>query len=344
MSLETVPLADGIEMVADPVIEADGQCAHVMALHIDPRSEFHPGVIRCIVKRTGSVHVSGYVDWSRIHTVEMDSRYEARLGPELHISGAEEVVSDLAGDSAYDFLGFEDPNIWCRPEAETVHLYYTIPFFERYSGDICFYLGHAEGPDVASLTMTEPVLGPVADVHSGAKEVAIAPRASDGTRYNLVESNDTRADTSYSVLRTAIAQDLSGPWELGDLAFHPAEDGYDWCRGHVSPGPFLPCEFLDPGVDRVVGLLNGRGANHVVDGKIRYGEFDVGLLVYDYERGDVEWISDEPILRDPDAETITFASAFRQIEPNRGVLYAHVDDSYVRAYLVDADALAPLLP
>lgn len=325
-------------------MRAGKSCEHIMALHLDPRGDGILGVVRCIVNRTGSVGVSGFVDRSQIHVVDMESLYEAKRGPELDIHGTEDVVSTLADDSANDFLGLEDPNIWCERGDETLHLYFTIAFVERYSGDTCVYLGHAEGKDVYSLTMTEPVLAPVSGVHGGAKEVAIAPEAADGNRYNLVESNDAIDGTSYSVLRTAVAPDLSAPWEYGELVFHPAYDGYDWCAGHVSPGPFLPRNFVDVGENRAVGILNGREANRVVDGEITYGRFSIGLMVYDYENGAVEWISEEPFIRDPDARTITFASAFLHTEANRGVIYAHVDDSYVRTYLVDADSLLSYLP
>lgn len=315
-----------------------------MALHVDPRGGKDVGVVRCITNRTGSVKISGFIDQSQVHTAEMESFYEARRGPELDIRGCRDVISDLRSDDTQQFLGLEDPNVWCPPDSDTLHLYCTIPFVERYSGDTCVYLGHAEGPDVHSLEMTEPVLEPVSGVHGGAKEVAIAPEATDGNRYNLVESNDTIDDTSYSVLRTAIAPDLSGPWEYGDLVFHPAHDGFEWCSGHVSTGPFLPSEFVDVGENRRVGLINGREVNRVVDGQIRYGEFAIGLMVYDYEHGEIEWVSEEPFICDPDAQSITFASGFRQTDADRGVIYAHVDDSYVRAYLVDADSLSSYLP
>lgn len=344
MSPETSRFNGAIEIVTEPVIRADETCEHIMSLHLDPRGDGELGILRCIITRTGSVQRSGFVDRSQIHTVEMESPYRATRGPELDIRGTEDVVSSLADGTTNDFIGLEDPNIWCSYDADVLHLYCTIPFIERYSGDTCVYLGHAEGEDIYSLTMTEPVLKPVSGVHGGAKEVAIAPQASDGNRYNLVESNDTIGDTAYSVLRTTIAPDLSGPWEYGDLVFHPALDGHEWCGGHVSPGPFLPREFLDVGEGRIVGLLNGREANRVVDGEIRYGEFAIGLMVYDYENADVEWVSEKPFIRDPDAVSITFASAFRQTAANRGLIYAHIDDSYVRVYRVDADSLSSYLP
>ena len=46
-------------------------------------------------------------------------------------------------------------------------------------------------------------------------------------------------------------------------------------------------------------------------------------------------------LEDPDAKNITFASDFVQ---DKKILYAHVDDSFIRAYEIDAKELKKLLP
>jgi hypothetical protein len=344
VSPDTDRLNEAVERVIEPVIEATDPCGHIMAFHFDSRADHGHGVIRCIVRREGSVQVSGFVDRSQVHLVERETPYEADMGPEIAIQGAKEVVNDLPEYDRCEFLGFEDPNLWCHLESETIHYYCTIPFRDRDTRNTALYLGHAEGDSVDSLTMTEPVLYPEHDVHSGAKEVAIAPRSSAGHRYNLVESQDTVENTSYSVLRTAIAPDLSGPWEYGEIAYHPAHDSHDWCAGHVSPAPLLPRSFVDVGDSRRVGLLNGREQNRRVEGEILFGTFSVGLMVYNYEDGIVEWVSEDPLVSDPDAETITFASAFEQTNPDCGVMYAHVDDSYVRAYHLDAEQLASRVP
>jgi hypothetical protein len=341
---ETASLNDAVERIAEPVIEATGACRHIMALHLDPRGSSKRGIIRCIVNRTGDVTIPGFIDTSRVNRVEMDSAYDATLGPELEIENDCAVVEDLPEYETSEFLGFEDPNVWCDVDTGTLHFYCTIPFLKHNSGDIMIYLGHAEGTDLDSLTMTAPVLEPELGSHHGAKEVVIVPPSRDGVRYNLVESNDIVEDTMYSVLRTAIAPDLGGPWEYGGIALHPNECDYEWCGGHVSPGPLLPRSFVDVGEDRRVGLLNGREADPRTAGIGGFGRFTVGLLIYDYQAGSVEWVSDEPLFDDPDAETITFASAVRPDGPDDVLVYAHVDDSYVRAYRVNADGLELFLP
>ena len=340
---ETSRLNDAVEMVCRPVIHAEGRSTHIMAIQFDPLESESLGVMRCVESREGNVSVPGYVDRSVLRLVEPTSPFTAETGDSIEIAGSEEIVWGLPEYRTHEFLGFEDPVCRRLPADGTLHLYCTIPFYDEDHGT-AMYLGHASGEDLRSLEMTDPVLGPVEGVHAGAKEPAIAPPSTEGHRNNLVESVDVEDGTNYSVVRVATAQDPADPWEYGEIAFHPAEDGDEWCGGHASPGPFLPPSFLDVGEGRRIGILNGREENVMDDETTRYGTFSVGLLCYDYESGTVEWTSSEPLIRDPTARTITFASAFRQIGPTTGVVYAHVDDSFIRAYVVHADRLQSFLP
>ncbi|GAB3682843.1 hypothetical protein GCM10028857_09400 [Salinarchaeum chitinilyticum] len=345
MNVPRTRLNDAVEMVQEPVLRPGSDCTHIMALHLDPRESNDLGVLRCIDSRSGRVHIPGFVDRSLLRIVEMESQQTATLEGQLQIEGSRDVVSGLDEFEETEFLGYEDPILHRFPEAEArLHLYCTIPFYDPDADGAILYLGHASGPDLYSLEMEEPVLAHEPGVHHGAKEPAIAPVASDGCRYNLVESTDTLEDTTYSVLRSAIARGPSGPWEYGDLVFHPARDGHEWCAGHASPGPFLPSTFVDVGDGLRIGLLNGRETDQWHGDTLGFGAFTIGLMCYDYENATVEWISAEPLIKDPDAHTITFASEFRQIGPKTGLLYAHVDDSFIRVYRVDATALASRLP
>jgi hypothetical protein len=344
MCPNTTRLNDAVERFADPVIEPTELCEHTMSLHFDPQGDYERGIVRCIVKREGDVTEPGFVDTSRVHVVAMESAYEGRVREELSIEGAQDVISARPEYATSQFLGFEDPNLWCDLETMTLHFYCTLPFLDRHTGDIAVYLGHAEGKGLDSLAMTEPVLKPDPGSHRGAKEVAIAPCSRDGVRYNLVESDDIVDGTMYSVLRTAVAPDLSGPWEYDGIALHPQDFDLDWCAGHVSPGPLLPQSFVDVGDDRRVGLLNGRERLEYPDDNSVSGTFAVGLLVYDYQEGTVLRVADRPLFSDPEAELITFASAFRRTGPDEGLIYAHVDDSSIRAYRVDATALTGHVP
>lgn len=331
------------------VIDAKGRFAHVMALALDPRSGYADGVIRCIVKREGDVAVSGYIDRSQLYRVKAASPERIALTEPLQIRGADAVIDRLsrADGEQGDFLGLEDPDIF-RGEDGKLHLYFTLPFrlHDRRKKYMGIDLGHAVGSSLDDLQMTEPALmGDREDLeHSCAKELSIAPPNSAGVRLNLVESYSHDGTEGYSVVRTAIARDMGAPWRFGELAFHPKDHGIPWIGGHASPGPLLPREFIDLGPDRLLGIMNGREANRRSGGRTEYGIFSVGLFIYDYERGRIEWVSPEPLIRDTEARTITFASQFVPGRAGQGILYAHVDDSFVRAYALFAEGMSELLP
>jgi len=172
----------------------------------------------------------------------------------------------------------------------------------------------------------------------------VAPVNKKGLRYNLIESKDRQTDRSYSVVQVAIAEDMGKPWKYGDIAFHPKEHNISWIAGHASPGPLFPETFLDLGVGKRLGIINGREANKKVGTEIKYGIFSVGLFIYDYENGKIDWVSPEPFIRDSKAKIITFASQFVETGKGEGILYAHVDDSFVRAYTLKADLIKMILP
>lgn len=336
-------LNDAVQRIEEPLLEPDGTCTHIMALNLDD-ADTDVGVIRCIDSREGRVHIPGFVDRSVLRIVEMDSLYSAEIGSKLDIEDSEAVVGGLEEFGTREFLGLEDPVLWRDPETGLAHLYCTIPLYDVDLGGSVLYLGHASGKGIESLRMTEPVLGPVPERHDGAKEPAIAPPTAAGHRLNLVESTDHVEGTTYSVVRSAIAEAPDEPWEYDDVVLHPERSGHDWLAGHASPGPLLPSSFVDVGEGKRVGLLNGREENRYDGDTVNFGPFTIGLMIYDYEDGEIEWISNEPFIEDPEARTITFASAFRQIESDRGLLYAHVDDSCVRIYEVDGEALLEYLP
>lgn len=244
-----------------------------------------------------------------------------------------------------DCIGLEDPDIWIDPKTDLMHLYFTIPIkFPSKDEEkrIRVHLGHAVGKDLDSLEMTEPTL--LANEKYNAKEVSIAPVNLKGFRYNLIESRDTRSDWTYSTVQVAIAEDMGKPWKYGKVAFHPAEHKIPWIAGHASPGPLLPKSFMNIGEGKLLGIINGREANQRIGEKIKYGMFSVGLFIYDYEKGVIDWVSPEPFIQDSEAVTITFASQFVETGKGKGILYAHVDDSFVRAYDINAESIKKLLP
>lgn len=320
--------------------ETDLRFNHVMALSLDPRTRHREGVIRCILSREGDVSVAGYIDRSRLHRATM-TPLECFEVSELVIKNEIEILEQLTPEG-FECIGLEDPDIWVDEEADMLHLYFTIPIISHEKGEARIYLGHAVGKTIDTLEMTWPVLSP--DMIGGAKELSVAPLNSKGFRYNLVESGTIEDGVGYSLVRTAVAHDMSKDWRFGDTVFHPRHGGIPWIAGHASPGPLLPEGFIDLGPGKLLGIMNGREADRHENGQVNYGMFSVGLFIYDYENGRIDWVSPEPLVRDSEAQTITFASQFVLTGQGEGILYAHVDDSFVRAYTLHADAIRGLLP
>jgi len=323
-------------------VRADKRFEHLMAIALNPLSGYKDGIIRCITSRKGDVQINGYVDRSVLYKVRGDSLEHFEIGERLIIKNEAEIINKVGGTEG-DFIGLEDPDIWIDDETGLVRVYFTIPIRHiDKNNKIKIHLGHAVGKDLDSLEMTMPVL---LDTYKfSAKEVSIAPLNVKGYRFNLIESRDRAENTTYSVVQVAIAKDMGGPWEYGDIAFHPNKHKIPWIAGHASPGPLLPETFINLGEGKRLGIINGREANQKIGDKIKYGMFSVGLFIYDYENGKIDWVSPEPFIRDSQAKTITFASQFVETGRGAGILYAHVDDSFVRAYTLCADAIKSLLP
>jgi len=325
----------------DKVVDAGSRFSHVMAIALDPRTNYREGVIRCITSREGDVAVSGFIDRSELHKARKGSGEGFNIGEKLAVKNEEIIIGGLKGD--LDFIGLEDPDIWIDEKQGLMHLYFTLPLLD-FADPIKnrIHLGHAVGKDFDSLVMTEPVL--MHDSVGCAKELSVAPLNKVGIRLNLVESSKEENDFPYSVVRVAIAEDMNKRWKFGPIVFHPKERAIPWIGGHASPGPLFPKSFIDIGEGKAVGLMNGREANQRVGTEIKYGTFSVGLFIYDYEKGLIDWVSPEPFIRDTEAKTITFASQFVETTDGKGLLYAHVDDSFVRAYTLSADSIRSLLP
>ncbi len=317
-----------------------GRFTHVMALALNPQTGFKDGVIRCITSREGSVDVSGFVDHSELHVVQETESCRFEIGERLLIHGEEEMITSIL-PIGYELIGFEDPDLAIGDDG-LLHLYFTIAFVHRAEGRSHIYLGHALGKDLQTLCMTEPVL---ARKDTTAKEVSLVPKASDGIYRHLIESSAPGTEFSgYSTVRGAKAAGFGPPWEFGETLLHPAHHAITWMGGHVSPGPLVPSSFLNVGEGKLLGFLNGREADSVDREQVVFGVFSIGLFIYDYEHGQIVWVSPLPFIIDSEATTITFASQFVQTKPGKAILYAHVDDSFVRAYKLSSESLKKLIP
>lgn len=331
------------------VIETDDCFKLVMAITLDPSSGNRRGVARCITSRSGDLRIKGNVDRSELRIITGDSLEHFTIGERLVIRNEDEVIAGLLAEDSdnLDFIGLEDPDIWIDPETNLLHLYFTIALILKNKTPGVHSrvgLGHAVGPTLDTLEMTEPALECDIKQWWSAKEVSIAPKNKAGVRLNLVESSAFEKGIHYSVVRTAIANDMGKPWQFGKLVFHPAEHQISWVAEHASPGPLFSRSFIDVGEGRLLGIMNGREASVVVNEKTKYKTFSVGFFIYDYENGKIDWVSPEPFIRDSEAKIITFASQFIETAQGEGILYAHVDDSFVRAYTLYAEGIRALLP
>ncbi|MEP6795524.1 MAG: hypothetical protein ABJB16_14440 [Saprospiraceae bacterium] len=323
-------------------IAAGAGFEHVMSVALNSRGGYKEGMIRCITSREGDLQVAGYIDRSELHKVQMLSSGHFEIGDRLVIKNESEIIDQICGKER-EFIGLEDPDIWIDEKSGMMHAYFTIPLRSINHQPDLIHLGHAVGKDMDSLEMTMPILMSGKEGISG-KEVSIAPINKNKFRYNLVESATEGKEFWYSTIRVAIAEDMGMPWKFGDTLFNPEEYNIPWIAGHASPGPLLPDTFMDIGEGIRLGIINGREANQREGDKIKYGMFSVGLFIYNFENGKIEWVSPEPFIQDSQAKTITFASQFVETKRGSGVLYAHVDDSFVRAYTIDADKIKSLVP
>ena len=321
----------------------DKRFSHMMAIALDPNSQYKKGVIRCITSREGDVDTKGYIDKSELYTISGETLEKFSVGEQLQIKNEQEILDRLDSKN-WNFIGLEDPDIFVDDKTGLTHIYFTMPLLnkDKTKEQSLIHLGHAVGKNLNSLEMTMPALR--ADAKNTAKEVSIAPVNSKGIRYNLIESSSIEERVWYSTVRVATAEDMGAPWQFGETVFHPNEYKIPWIGGHASPGPLFSKTFIDVGEGKVLGVMNGREANRNEGGKTIYGMFSVGLFIYDYEQGAIDWVSPEPLIRDTEAKTIPFASQFVETKPGEGILYAHVDDSFVRAYTLHTDGVRQLLP
>ena len=136
----------------------DARYKHMMALSLDEKTGYQQGLIRCIASRTGDVKEKGFVDRSFLHHVFRNDSGKLVVGEKLTMKGEEDLIKKFSGQD-WDFIGFEDPDIWNDPDDGKTHIYFSIPLKPKKEGDKTrIYLGHAEGDDLNSLTITEPVL------------------------------------------------------------------------------------------------------------------------------------------------------------------------------------------
>jgi hypothetical protein len=310
-----------------------------MALSIDRKSKSpYIAVAREITKSNkDNPNICGNVDESKLVVIESRDGLNWRKIKDLEIKGIKEVIKSLESKDKY-FIGLEDPDIW-RDEKGIEHVYFTIAF--KYKNKIGFevYLGHAQGKTLNNLTATSPVLSPIFSKGiRGFKEVSISILNKKNCRINLTEAQVFKKNNCYSTIAITKSKSMSKPWKHLGIALNPRKMKYKWCQGELSSCCFLPKDYIYLN-NFLVGIVNGREPKKIVKNQKVYGKFRPGLALFNPQTGEIPWVSPEPLFEDPDAKGITFASDFLKTGKDEGILYCHVDDSFVRAYKINAKEL-----
>lgn len=334
-----------VSYLEKPVItDPEGRPMFALAV-FDERNEAdeYEGIVRYIVGRTGIPGVSGNTDYSTLRHITSKDGFEWQLGPEVVIKDQEKIIKAYQKPDR-EFVGLEDPDIFRDPTGK-VHVFFTMPYritnkkHKRWE----YYLGHATGSSVHDLEMQEPVAKSLEGV-VGFKELCVTSRGEKMPNYYLTESGVYHDDLFYSTIARLKADSLDEPWGYIDMVFDP----YDrpeiaWASEHASPAFLIPEELLAVGSLRV-GIMNGRSnSKKLPNGKRLYGEFVVGLFLFDPKTGDMSWISPEPLFIDPDMTNICFASSYLVTESGDFYMYAHVDDTFIRVYKLDLNAIKNLI-
>ena len=336
--MKLVKLSNVISMYPEPALGTLNEHTRYMALAVDKSTlndKVKFGLARQITKSEGSVDVPGFLDKSKLIIVKSNDLLKWDKHEDLNIKGINKVIKDLSKKNTL-FIGLEDPDIY-TDEKGIKHIYFTIAFKVKDQHKYFIHLGHAHGKELNKLTATKPVIGPINKRICGFKEVSIPINVKETPRYHLMEMGYLENEEWVSTISSALAKEMHSPWKYKKIVLNPLEMKNNWCKGHLSPCCFL--DDLNLKEDLLVCLVNGREPETFVMEKKVYGKFRPGFILFNTKTGEVPWIDSEHFLEDPDARTITFASDFIKINNNKGILYAHVNDGFVRAYEVDLKEL-----
>ncbi len=325
-----------VDVYDKPVYSSDHP---VMALSILKKKENNKylGIVREIVERSSDPSIPGNVDKSKLYIVESSNCLNWKQKLELKIDGIDNIIEDLTNKNMA-FIGLEDPDIFI--ENNLIHVFFTIAYKLTNKPGYMTYLGHAQGNSLYNLEATQPVMSPnINNNFYGFKEVAISPEKYSFGRINLAESfHRTESSEGHSVIISAKAKNMSKPWQFIKIVVHPVDIKYKWIEYDTSPCCMLPRDFIT--LDSLlVAIINGREKPAYINNKKVCGRFTIGLALFDPKTGNIPWISDRPLIDDTSARNIVFASDFLRLDKNNGILYAHIDDSYIKAYKLNSTKL-----
>lgn len=340
--MNLIKLNNAVHVYPKPVFGTVKAKKRVMSISIDKETKNpYLGLAREITKSQGTPDKPGFIDESKLIIIESKNNLDWKKKSDLKIKGINKIIKKLSSKDKY-FIGLEDPDI--INEGKIKHVYFTIAFKYKEKAGYSIYLGHAQGNSIENLTATNPILSPLKQVR-GFKEVVISPINKKGYRLNLSEAQIIINNNEFSITASAKGKNLSKPWEFKEIVLNPKKIKYSWCKGETSPAILFPKNFISlKNKNLVLGIINGREVKKIINDKEIYGKFRPGLIIYNIETGKVEWIAKNYLFEDPDARTITFASDFLITKKEQGILYAHINDSFIRAYKINAKELKKIVP
>ena len=133
-------------------------------------------------------------------------------------------------------------------------------------------------------------------------------------------------------------------WKFERLVFDPRKHGKPWCAGYASPCKILSQSTINVSNNLLLGFCTGNSGEYFKDGKKYRGDFEPGLFLFNPKTGEIPWIAENSLFKDPKAKTITFASEVIPLNEKELILYAHPNDSFIRAYRINLKELKKLLP
>ncbi len=332
-----------VEMWKKPVLGSENKKdeKRYMALCIDSTSKDpYRGIAREIIERKGSPDIPGFLDRSKLIIVESYDLLNWNIIEDLDINGINEIVEKLLGNTKNkkEFIGLEDPDILVDDSGKK-HVYFTIAFKYKKMDLYDVYVGHAIGDGLDQLVAKMPVLGKVNNEIVGFKEICPSPVENKDGRFVLTETFVNKGkNKKYSAISVSKAKPISNKWDYIKLVHDPLKESRKWCAGYSSP-----CRIFDQSLishnRNLLGIMNGREKTEEVNGNEYYGKFRPGLFLFNPESGDIVWVDNEPLFEDPFATTITFASELMPLNNKEAILYAHINDSFVRAYKLNLEKI-----
>jgi len=331
--METLKLNSIVSMYKKPVLVSKNSKTRYMALSVDKstlKDKVKYGLAREVYKRKGDPTKLHFLDKSRLIIVKSSDLLSWKKTGNLNIKGIDKVIKSIQKQNT-EFIGLEDPDIY-RNKLGRIHLFFTIAFKNKDKPGYLVFLGHAKGKSLKSLKATKPFLSP--DIREdvkrirGFKEISLFPLR----KYALAETGTGLTGTKISLVRV---KSLRKKFKHIKVVLDPSKLKYKWCNGELSTGPIINKKILNY-KEMLVGFINGRERKV---SKNKNGRFAIGLILINKRHKTIPWISHEPLIDDPKAKGITFMSDLVELNKNELMIYAHTDDSFVRAYKINLRGL-----